>query len=34
MARDKMPGGYVIRDAIGQALAYVYSRDKRLQKAS
>jgi hypothetical protein len=24
---DKMPGGYVVRDANGRALAYVYSRD-------
>jgi len=24
---DKMPGGYVVRDANGQALVYVYSRD-------
>jgi hypothetical protein len=24
---DKLLGGYVIRDANGQALAYVYSRD-------
>jgi hypothetical protein len=24
---DKMPGGYVVRDATGQALAYLYSRD-------
>jgi hypothetical protein len=24
---DPMPGGYVIRDANGQALAYLYSRD-------
>jgi hypothetical protein len=24
---DKMPGGYVVRDANGQAIAYVYSRD-------
>jgi hypothetical protein len=24
---DKVPGGYVVRDANGQALAYVYSRD-------
>jgi hypothetical protein len=24
---DPMPGGYVVRDANGQALAYVYSRD-------
>jgi K+/H+ antiporter YhaU regulatory subunit KhtT len=24
---DKIPGGYVVRDANGQALAYIYSRD-------
>ena len=24
---DKMPGGHVVRDANGQALAYLYSRD-------
>jgi hypothetical protein len=24
---DKIPGGYVVRDANGQALAYVYSRE-------
>jgi hypothetical protein len=24
---DKVPGGYVVRDASGQALAYLYSRD-------
>jgi hypothetical protein len=24
---DKMPGGYVVRDANGQALAYLYSLD-------
>jgi K+/H+ antiporter YhaU regulatory subunit KhtT len=24
---DRMPGGYVVRDANGQALAYIYSRD-------
>jgi hypothetical protein len=24
---DKIPGGYVVRDAKGQALAYLYSRD-------
>jgi hypothetical protein len=24
---DKIPGGYVVRDANGQALAYLYSRD-------
>jgi hypothetical protein len=23
---DKIPGGYVVRDANGQALAYIYSR--------
>ena len=23
---EKIPGGYVVRDANGQALAYVYSR--------
>ncbi len=24
---DKIPGGYVVRDANGQALAWIYSRD-------
>jgi hypothetical protein len=24
---DPMPGSYVVRDANGQALAYIYSRD-------
>jgi hypothetical protein len=24
---DKIPGGYVVRDANGQALAYFFSRD-------
>jgi hypothetical protein len=24
---DPMPGGYVVRDATGQTLAFVYSRD-------
>jgi hypothetical protein len=24
---DEAPGGYVVRDATGQALAYLYSRD-------
>ena len=24
---DKVPGGHVVRDANGQALAYLYSRD-------
>jgi hypothetical protein len=25
---DKMPGGYVVPDANGQALAYLYSRER------
>jgi hypothetical protein len=24
---DKVPGGYVVRDATGQALAYLYGRE-------
>jgi hypothetical protein len=24
---DRIPGGYVVRDANGQALAYIYSRE-------
>jgi K+/H+ antiporter YhaU regulatory subunit KhtT len=28
---DKMPGGYVVRDANGQALVYVYSRDSEAE---
>jgi hypothetical protein len=28
---DKMPGGYVVRDANGQALVYVYSRDNEAE---
>jgi hypothetical protein len=24
---DRMPGGYVVRDSNGQALAYIYSRE-------
>jgi K+/H+ antiporter YhaU regulatory subunit KhtT len=28
---DKIPGGYVLRDANGQALAYVYSRDNEAE---
>jgi K+/H+ antiporter YhaU regulatory subunit KhtT len=28
---DKMPGGYVVRDANGQALAYIYSRDSEAE---
>jgi hypothetical protein len=27
---DPMPGGYVVRDANGQALAYVYSRNNEV----
>jgi len=28
---DPMPGGYVVRDATGQALAYVYSRENEAE---
>jgi hypothetical protein len=28
---DKTPGGYVVRDANGQALAYIYSRDSEAE---
>jgi hypothetical protein len=28
---DKMPGGYVVRDANGQALAFIYSRDSEAE---
>jgi hypothetical protein len=28
---EKMPGGYVVRDANGQALAYVYSRSNEAE---
>ena len=28
---DKMPGGYVIRDANGQALVYVYARNSEAE---
>jgi hypothetical protein len=28
---DKIPGGYVIRDANGQALAYIYSRESEAE---
>jgi hypothetical protein len=28
---DKIPGGYVVRDANGQALAYIYSRDNEAE---
>jgi hypothetical protein len=27
---DKMPGGYCVRDANGQALAYIYSRNNEV----
>jgi hypothetical protein len=30
---DKIPGGYVVRDANGQALAYVYSRETEALQA-
>jgi hypothetical protein len=28
---DKVPGGYVVRDANGQALAYLYSRENEAE---
>jgi hypothetical protein len=28
---DPMPGGYVVRDATGQALAYLYSRENEAE---
>jgi hypothetical protein len=28
---DKIPGGYVVRYANGQALAYIYSRDNEAE---
>ena len=28
---DRIPGGYVVRDANGQALAYIYSRDNEVE---
>jgi hypothetical protein len=28
---DKIPGGHVVRDANGQALAFVYSRDNEAE---
>ena len=30
---DKIPGGYVVRDANGQALAYVYARATQAEAA-
>jgi hypothetical protein len=29
---DKISGGYVVRDANGQALAYIYSRDNEARR--
>jgi hypothetical protein len=26
---ERIPGGFVVKDATGQALAYVYAREKR-----
>ena len=26
---ERIPGGYVVKDATGQALAYVYARDRQ-----
>ena len=28
---DKIPGGYVVRDANGQSLAYIYSRESEAE---
>jgi K+/H+ antiporter YhaU regulatory subunit KhtT len=28
---DKIPGGYVVRDASGQAIAYLYSRENEAE---
>jgi hypothetical protein len=28
---DKIPGGYVVRDANGQALVWIYSRDNEAE---
>jgi hypothetical protein len=28
---ERIPGGYVVKDAAGQALAYVYARDTKAQ---
>jgi hypothetical protein len=28
---DRMPGGYVVRDANGQALVYIYSRETEVE---
>jgi len=31
MSADKIPGGYVVRDANGQALVWIYSRDSEAE---
>ena len=31
LASDKIPGGYVVRDANGQAIAYIYSRENEAE---
>jgi K+/H+ antiporter YhaU regulatory subunit KhtT len=28
---DRIPGGYVVRDANGQAIAYIYSRENEAE---
>jgi hypothetical protein len=28
---ERIPGGYVVKDATGQSLAYVYARDTKAQ---
>jgi hypothetical protein len=28
---DKIPGGYVVRDANGQSIAYIYSRENEAE---
>jgi hypothetical protein len=28
---ERIPGGYVVKDATGQALAYVYARETKQQ---
>jgi hypothetical protein len=30
---DRIPGGYIVRDANGQALAYLHSRDNEARQA-
>jgi hypothetical protein len=31
---ERIPGGYVVKDATGQSLAYVYARDTKAQADS